>query len=252
MAASGLVLVRGGLRSDAGAESAAAGAAPGETGGPAGRVTPRIRIVDAALGCLADHGTARMTIDEVARRAGCSRATVYRLFPGGREEILAAVADTETARLFSALGVVMGEAETLEGVLEAGIVEAATRISGHRALSVLFRDQPELVLPHLTFEQLDRLLESAVPFIAPFLRRWLARDEAERVAEWAVRIVLSYLATPAVYVDLTDPTRAAAFVRAFVVPGVATLRRGDEETTPTVRSAHPVHRTTPTSKGGHP
>ncbi len=215
------------------------------------RTTPRIRVVDAALACMADNGIGRMTIDDVARRAGCSRATVYRIFPGGKDAIVAAAADTETARLFSALGVVMGEAETLEDVLVAGIVEAATRITGHAALAVLFRDEPEVVLTHLTFEHMDGLLASAVPFIAPFLRRWLAGDEAERVAEWAVRIVLSYLASPASYVDLTDPPRTAAFVRGYVLPGVTALRRGDEALPTGLPRPRPIHRPEPTNKGDH-
>ena len=54
--------------------------------------------------CLARYGTAKTTVDDIARQAGVSRATIYRVFPGGRDEILAAVVDTEVARLFSALG----------------------------------------------------------------------------------------------------------------------------------------------------
>jgi AraC-like DNA-binding protein len=43
----------------------------------------RVRIIDATLACLARHGTAKTTVDDIARQAGVSRATVYRAFPGG-------------------------------------------------------------------------------------------------------------------------------------------------------------------------
>ena len=87
-----------------------------------------MRIIDATLTCLARHGTVKTTVDDIARQAGVSRATVYRVFPGGRDEMLAAVVDTEMARLFSALGVRLGEAGDLTEALVGGIVEASTRI----------------------------------------------------------------------------------------------------------------------------
>ena len=74
----------------------------------------RVRIIDGTLACLARHGTVKTTVDDIARESGVSRATVYRAFPGGRDEILGAVVDTEMARLFSALGVRLGNAGDLD------------------------------------------------------------------------------------------------------------------------------------------
>src|ERR1700692_1311222 len=102
------------------------------SGGPPGReaqvaATPaRVRIIDGALACIARQGVAKTTLDDVARAAGCSRATVYRVFPGGKDGVLGAVFDTEVARFFSALAVCMGEATDLEDVLVAGMGGAAT------------------------------------------------------------------------------------------------------------------------------
>ena len=45
------------------------------------------RIVDATLRCVGRWGLAKTTLDDVAREAGCSRATVYRLFPGGKDSL---------------------------------------------------------------------------------------------------------------------------------------------------------------------
>ena len=65
------------------------------------RSSTRVRIVDGALRCLARQGIAKTTVDDIARAAGLSRATAYRTFPRGKEGILAAVVETEVARLFS-------------------------------------------------------------------------------------------------------------------------------------------------------
>ncbi len=100
------------------------------------RSSTRVRIVDGALECLARQGVAKTTVDDIARAAGLSRATLYRTFPRGKEGILAAVVETEVARLFSSLAVAMGEATDLEDVLVAGMVESARRLRSHAALEL--------------------------------------------------------------------------------------------------------------------
>lgn len=180
-------------------------------------------MVDATLCCVARFGLAKTTLEDVARTAGCSRATLYRVFPGGKDALLRAVVDTEVSRLFSDLAVAMGEAEGLEEVLVAGMCGAARRISEHEALGFLLAHEPEVVLPHLAFHHHDRLMEVVGSYAAPFLGRWLEHDAAERVAEWATRIVLSYLGCPAEDVDLTDPDDVRRLVRSFVLPGIEAL-----------------------------
>ena len=122
------------------------------------RSSTRVRIVDGALRCLARQGVAKTTVDDIAREAGLSRATLYRTFPGGRDAVLGAVVETEAARLTSALAVVMGEAKDLEDVLVAGMVEAARRLRTHAALAYVLTHEPGVILPHLTFAELDRIL----------------------------------------------------------------------------------------------
>ncbi|MHB8330131.1 MAG: TetR/AcrR family transcriptional regulator [Acidimicrobiales bacterium] len=196
--------------------------APRRPGAP-NATSPRVRIVGGALRCIAGRGMAKTTLDDVARAAGCSRATVYRTFPGGKDAVMAAVVDTEVARLFSELAVRMGRASDLEEVIVAGMSGAATRIVAHGALGLLLEHEPEVVLPHLAFEHHDAVLSAASKFTAPFLGRWLSHEEAARVAEWSTRIVLSYLACPADGVDLTDPDSVRRLVRTYVLPGIRAL-----------------------------
>ncbi len=180
--------------------------------------------MDGALRCLARSGMAKTTVDDIARQSGLSRATVYRTFPRGKEGILAAVVETEVARLFSVLAVAMGEATDLEDVLVAGMVESARRMRSHGALAYLLEHEPGAVLPHLTFAELDRVLLVAGDLAAAFFARWLVPAQASRAAEWAVRIVLAYCSGPPAGTDLGDPDDARALVRAFVLPGILALR----------------------------
>jgi AcrR family transcriptional regulator len=214
------------------------------------RSSTRVRLVDAALRCLARQGSTKTTVDDIAKEAGFSRATLYRTFPGGKDDVLRAVVATEGARLFSALAVVMGEATDLEDVLVAGMVEAARRLSSHQALEYMLRHEPGVILPSLTFSGMDSILMVAGDFAAPFFARWLEPDQASRAAEWAVRIVLAYVADPSPGTDLTDPQDTRALVQAFVLPGIMALRAASEASPITdshIRS-HAAHTST-TSKG---
>ena len=210
------------------------------------RSSTRVRIVDGALRCLARQGIAKTTVDDIARASGLSRATVYRTFPRGKEGILAAVVETEVARLFSSLAVAMGEASDLEDVLVAGMVESARRLRSHGALTYLLAYEPGAVLPYLTFGELDRVLLVAGDLAAPFFARWLEPEQASRAAEWAVRIVLAYCSGPPAGTDLADPDDARALVRAFVLPGILALRVDAAGGSPSPRSNTATSSITPT------
>ena len=180
------------------------------------------RIVDAALRCVARWGLAKTTLDDVAREAGCARATVYRVFPGGREALFEAVVATESRRFFTRIASRAAEAGDLEDVLVAVIAEASRALSWHEALQFLLAHEPEAILPHLAFHHMDSVLRLIAAGGAPLLAAWLPDPEsAARVAEWIARIVISYLTSPSTGIDLCDPDSARAFVRRFVLPGVA-------------------------------
>lgn len=185
--------------------------------------TPRVRAVDALLRCVAVRGLRKTTVDDVAREAGMSRATLYRSFPGGRDAVLAAAVETEVARFFAELAVEMGGADELEDVLVVGMVTAARHLGDHAALRALFDQEPETVLPWLAFAGMDRLLATTTTFTAPFFGRWLDPEQAARAAEWAARIVLSYLTAPSRGTDLARTEDVRRLVRRFVLPGIEAL-----------------------------
>ena len=66
------------------------------TTAPPAPVDERART--AVLACIGRFGLAKTTIDDIAREAGCSRATLYRYFDGKPEIVGSAVA-AEHARI---------------------------------------------------------------------------------------------------------------------------------------------------------
>jgi AcrR family transcriptional regulator len=43
----------------------------------------RERLLEAAYECVGRYGLAKTTVEDVVKQSGVSRATVYRVFPGG-------------------------------------------------------------------------------------------------------------------------------------------------------------------------
>jgi len=179
------------------------------------------RIVAAALRCIARWGLAKTTLEDVAREAGCSRATLYRTFPGGKEAVFAAAADAELHRLESAVAEAVRAAGDLEDALVAAVATVARHLDGHAVFQFLLAHEPGLVLPHLAFHELDALLQRVRAFGGPLLAPYLDAEDAARAAEWVIRIVISYTCSPAAGVQLTDDTSVRRLVRRFVLPGLS-------------------------------
>jgi len=175
------------------------------------------RVVEAALRCIARWGQAKTSLDDVAREAGLSRATVYRLVPGGKENLLVLVSTYELNRFFLSLHDALQGVDTLEDTIVAGVTTAARHLQHHGALKFMLDHEPEHILPLFAFTNLDRILENVRAFAAPYLERWLG-DEAAHCAEWVARIVLSYTCAPSPEFDLTDDVSARRLVRMFVMP----------------------------------
>lgn len=178
------------------------------------------RIVEATLRCVARWGLTKTTLDDVAREAGLSRATVYRIVPGGKENLMALVSAVELRRFFGELHEAVQGAASLEDTIVTGVVTAARHLEHHGALKFMIRHEPEQILPQFAFTNLDRILANVRVFAAPYLAAWLG-DDAGRGAEWVARIVLSYACAPSPDYDLTDEESARRLVRSFVMPSLS-------------------------------
>jgi AcrR family transcriptional regulator len=189
------------------------------------------RIADAALRCFARWGVTKTTLEDIAREARYSRATVYRLFPGGKDALVRSVACAEVGHFIAGVARRLDEVAggTLEDVLVAGMAEAGRRFSRHDALQFVLTHEPETVLPHIAFRGMDEVLRTAGEFARPWLAPHLDDETARRVGEWAARILLSYLASPDDSVDVGDDDSIRPLVTTFLLPGIVTGTTPSEE-----------------------
>jgi AcrR family transcriptional regulator len=175
------------------------------------------RVLDATLACIARVGVTKTTLDDVAREAGCSRATLYRYFPG-KQQLLNAVIGREAARLGDALAAATAPCESVEDAVVAAVVTAVDALERHAALQCVVLVEQHLLLPHLTLHRAEHFLADATALVAPALGAFV--DDPERLAEWLVRIVLSYACSPDPDLDLHDPATVRTLVTQFVLPGL--------------------------------
>jgi AcrR family transcriptional regulator len=187
----------------------------------------RERILAATYDCVARWGLAKTTVEDAAREAGLSRATVYRHFPGGRDELIDAVVAWEHARFFLRLYDAVHDATSLEEVIERGVLFAHRAVAEHEVLQRMLETEPAALLPALTVSG-----ERTRRVIADFLRPYLERHELApgvgvgAAAGFLARMVLSYIASAGRW-DLDDPEQVARLVGAELLAGIvpSTARR---------------------------
>jgi AcrR family transcriptional regulator len=180
----------------------------------------RRRIIEATYRCVARRGMAKTTIEDAAREARVSRATVYRTFPGGRDELVSAVVAWATVEFFARLYEEVHGAQSLEEVMERGIAFAHRSIVEHEVLQRVMLTEPEKLLPALTVES-NRIRQGIAEFLVPYLRqRGVAEGvDPEGAADFLARMVISYMSAPGRW-DLDDPVQVAQLVRAELLAGV--------------------------------
>ena len=177
------------------------------------------RAIDALLVCIARFGLSKTTLDDVAREAGCSRATLYRYFDGKSALVRRAV-DVELRRVTGCAIAAAAEQLTFADAVVALVTIAAQGLLDHRALQFLLAHEPEQILGQLAFGPGDRVLVRVGDAFSPAFAWWLSVDDARRAGDWLARILRSYVLMPKPSIDLTDPVESRHFLSELVIPGL--------------------------------
>jgi AcrR family transcriptional regulator len=188
------------------------------------QVEPRERVLEAAYACVARFGMGKTTIEDVVKESGVSRASIYRLFPGGKDQLLRETVGFEMNRFFGRLAEAVYDAPDFASLLEEGLVFAHRSIQEHEVLRKVLETEPERLLPLITVEQ-HRVLGFITAFLLPYLER---EQEAGRVrpgvdleaaAQYVARMILSLIGSPGRW-DMDDPDQVRTLVREEILGGI--------------------------------
>jgi AcrR family transcriptional regulator len=185
----------------------------------------RERILEAAYACFARFGLGKTTVEDVVKESGVSRATVYRVFPGGKDQLLHEVVAWEMGRFFGALAEAVVGAPDFATLVEDGLLFAHRAVGEHVVLQKILVTEPERLLPLLTTEQ-ERPLMFITGYLVPFLEREERAGrlrpglDQELAADFVARMVLSLIGSDGAVIE--DPVARRRLVREQLLVGVLT------------------------------
>jgi AcrR family transcriptional regulator len=185
--------------------------------------TARDRVIGAAEECFARYGVGKTTVEDVAALAGTSRASVYRYFPGGRDEIILAALLRSAQEFLPQIPARLRSARSVGEAIVELIVSAVDWV----------RDEPwrEALLSTPLSRALDPQ-DTAAPyrvcaeFIAPYFEAARAaglvrpRVHLDDAVEFVVRTIHSLLVVPG-HKERTD-AELREYLRTFVVASLLT------------------------------
>jgi AcrR family transcriptional regulator len=166
-------------------------------------------LLDAAGRAFAELGVAKATMVDVARAAGCSRATLYRYFPN-QEALHLGFVHRATLRIAAELASDRdaGAPDSLADRILSGI----DKVRADPLLAVWF--EPENMAVPMSVSQNSELLNAMAVGVLGSAEATPEEHKAlERRAAWLLRSIVSILAAPG-----TDREEERAMVESFIVP----------------------------------
>ncbi len=169
-------------------------------------------VLDAALTCSHQLGFSKVTIDDICRESGVSRATIYRLFPGGRDVLFEALRVRELHQFFDHVLAEIAAETTVESIVVGSVVTATSLLQADEHLAMMLSSEPGEALGQLTAAGLPRIIRMATEALAPHLEPLIGRDAAHRLIDLVVRLTVSHFLSPVDAVDLNDAESAQQFL----------------------------------------
>jgi AcrR family transcriptional regulator len=174
------------------------------------------RILDAAKRCCERWGLDRLTVDDIAAEAGVSRATLYRLFPGGKDVLFEALRVREINEFFDLLAAEVDGTDNLEDLLVRTVVAATCALRADEHLALMMAAEPGETLSQLTVEGLPRIIRMANVTLTPLVAAYVPQPAAQRLIDVLARLTISYFLAPSADIDLGDELSARQFLRPVI------------------------------------
>lgn len=159
-------------------------------------------------------------MEDVGREAHLSRATVYRHFPLGKDQLIREVVAWEAGRFFDRLTRAVAHHTDLAELLTDALVFAHRAVDDHDVLQKILETEPDRLLPMLT-TQSARVIALVKQFLALAMQRATLQEgiDPDVAAEHLARMVLSHISGQGGWdlADRADARRLADSLLAGIV-----------------------------------
>jgi TetR/AcrR family transcriptional regulator, repressor for uid operon len=186
------------------------------------------RILDAALAIVAASGLRHLTMDDVARRAGVGRMTVYRRFRA-KDALIDALTVRECRRCLTTIAGAIDPDAGLADRAASMFVAVLGVIREHPLLARLARVEPEALLNELTRDR-SAVFRLVHGFLIERIRESrrageLVVDDPTVLAELGLRLGASFVLMPDTALPLHDEEATRRAVKALLAPWMPGQRR---------------------------
>ncbi|WP_067572239.1 TetR/AcrR family transcriptional regulator [Nocardia acidivorans] len=166
------------------------------------------RILDAAAALFAEHGVTAVGMGDIAKAAGCSRATLYRYFEN-RQAVRLAFVHRETRRIAAHVVHQVREIADPGERIVAAMLAAVHEVRAEPLLIAWFRPGEAGAAGRIS--QDSEVIESIAAGL--FTPTDLTDPERSRLARWLTRIIVSLLSAPG-----RDDAEERSMLDEFVAP----------------------------------
>ena len=180
------------------------------------------RLLDAAEECLQQFGPQKTSMEDVARAAGMSRATVYRYFEN-RDALLLAVASRQATNLATDAMAYLGKFDDISDWLVEGLLYTLRELPNRPVLASLVTSLDSRSGTTL-FLGSTGMIEIGVKVLEPMFgmakQQGLVREDIdlEFLIEWLLRVLWTYLNAPSQVTD--DEEGMRRLFRMMLIPAV--------------------------------
>ena len=180
------------------------------------------RILDAAYEEFSLVGIGRASMEDVARRAGVSRQTVYR-HVSNKDSLVERVMRREFQRHAQRYVADLECADSAVDRVVGGYVSTIHAIRNDPLLTSILTGELDALVSSMA-ESAEHVLSMARTFLTMILQLERAAGEIaddvdlDVVADLMVRVAVSYVLIPSEVVDLDDGDRTDAMARTFLLP----------------------------------
>jgi AcrR family transcriptional regulator len=184
----------------------------------------RDHVIETTIRCIESSGLRAISLDDIADAAQVSRATIYRYFPDGRDQLISEAVTREVSRFFGQIESELEDVDELAAKFRITLMLGAKGIAENQLLQQLLSTEAEELLPEL--DMATTVVQGVIrSMIVEELHAGIEKGELRPdldvgfASDYLGRMLLSCMSTAGQW-DLSDPVSINDLVDRWFMAGI--------------------------------